>query len=63
MEEINAREVANLDQAAAASKSMAIFLGEYLRNLCGQGFTRPEAIQIILGYQQWLLSHGKKADD
>jgi hypothetical protein len=61
MEEINARGIAELDQAMAASKGMAAFISTYFRHLTEQGFTREEALEIILGYQDWLLTHGGKA--
>ena len=60
MQETNASGIAELDQAMAASKSMAGFLAVYFRYLTEQGFTRPESIEIILGYQEWLLSQTKR---
>ena len=63
MDDIKLREIATFDQAATASKNMALFLGTYFTHLIGQGFTRDEALRIVLTYQDWLLSQsGQKAE-
>lgn len=58
MEEINARLTSDLDQAAAGTKTFAILLAAYHRNLIEAGFTRDEALVILCEYQEVMLNRG-----
>ena len=56
MDDVTVRGIAEMDQAEAACKSLATILAGYFAHLIDQGFTQPEAMEIVLSYQDWLLS-------
>lgn len=46
---------ASMDQGATAIANFARMIAVYFRQLQAEGFTRDEALEIVLGYQQGML--------
>jgi hypothetical protein len=53
---------AQMDQAEAGVKAIAGLLGSYFKALRAEGFTRAEAHAIVLDYQCYILTQGKRDD-
>jgi hypothetical protein len=47
--------IAQLDQAAAGSRNLAALFGAYFRYLIDQGFSRDEALCMVIEYQHIVL--------
>ena len=52
----------NMEQAAAALSGFAIVLGDYFKELRRQGFTREEAMELVVEYQGIMFEGGMGKD-
>ena len=51
----SAKRIHDLDQGTGALSNFAAIIGAYHRSLMVEGFTRQEALQIVLSYQQGII--------
>lgn len=53
---------AQMDQAQEGVKAVAGLLGSYFRALLTEGLTRDEALVLVVDYQCYILTSGKRSD-
>lgn len=56
------KDIHDVDQETGPLHELAIKLGAYFRSLMGEGFSRSEALRIVIDYQRSIIRTLRRKD-